>query len=104
MCASADREGQNVQFVILSIDPEHDSPSLWRDYRKARALTRDNWHFLTGARAMTTRAAALLGEQWWFDEGHPMHDFKIVRLDAEGGIGVAMTTFTQPVDDLLVKP
>jgi protein SCO1/2 len=101
---AADREGLKIQFVILSIDPEHDSPALWREYRTARALTRDNWHFLTGTRAMTTRAAALLGERWWFDEGHLMHDFKIVRLDAEGGIGAAMITFTQPVDDLLVKP
>ena len=101
---AADREGLKVQFVILSIDPEHDSPALWRDYREARALVRDNWHFLTGTREMTSRAAALLGERWWFDEGHLMHDFKIVRLDSQGGIGAAMTTFTQPVSDLLTNP
>ncbi|MBS0447559.1 MAG: SCO family protein [Proteobacteria bacterium] len=98
---AADRAGQKVEFVILSIDPEHDSPALWREYRKARSLTRDNWHFLTGTREMTTRAAALLGEHWWYDEGHLMHDFKVVRLDQQGRVVAAMTTYTQPADQLL---
>jgi hypothetical protein len=53
---------------------------------------------------MTTRAAALLGERWWYDEGHLMHDFKITRLDAQGRIAAAMTTYTQPAHELLVKP
>jgi protein SCO1/2 len=100
----ADRRGLDLQFVILSIDPEHDSPALWREYRKARGLARANWHFLTGTRAMTTRAAALLGVRWWFDEGHLMHDFKIVRLDAAGHITAALTTFTEPVAVLFERP
>ena len=100
----ADRRHLDIEFVILSIDPENDSPQLWREYRKVRGLARQNWHFLTGTRAMTTRAAALLGVKWWFDEGHLMHDFKIVRLDAAGAIAAALTTYAEDVELLLSRP
>jgi protein SCO1/2 len=100
----ADRRGVELQFVILSIDPENDTPAQWRDYRRARELKRSNWHFLTGTRAMTTRAAGLLGVKWWYDEGHLMHDFKIVRLEPDGAIGMALTSYDDPVAKLLARP
>ena len=102
--AEADRRGLALEFVILSIDPEHDTPAAWREYRKARELNRANWHFLTGSRAMTTRAAALLGVRWWYDEDHLMHDFKVVRLDADGSPARALTTYDEPVDVLMSRP
>jgi cytochrome oxidase Cu insertion factor (SCO1/SenC/PrrC family) len=102
--AEADRLGLDVQFVILSIDPEHDTPADWRAYRKARDLARGNWHFLTGTRAMTTRAAALLGVRWWYDEDHLMHDFRIVRLDDAGGVAAALTRYDEPVAAILARP
>jgi protein SCO1/2 len=100
----ADRRGLELQFVILSIDPEHDSPAAWRAYRQARDLTRSNWHFLTGTRPMTTRAAALLGVGWWYDEDHLMHDFKVVRLDAAGGVGKALLGYDESIEPMLVQP
>lgn len=102
--AEADRRRLDLQFVILSIDPQNDSPAAWRDYRKQRDLARTNWHFLTGNREQTTRAAAFLGVRWWFFDGHLMHDFKVVRLDADGAVGAAMTTYDEPVDVLLARP
>lgn len=102
--AEADRQGIELQFVILSIDPENDTPAQWRDYRRARDLKRANWHFLTGTRAMTTRAAGLLGVKWWYDEGHLMHDFKIVRLEPDGAVGAALTSYDEPVARLLARP
>lgn len=100
----ADRRGLAIEFVILSIDPEHDTPQGWRDYRQARGLQRANWHFLTGSRPMTTRAAALLGVRWWYDEDHLMHDFRIVRLDAAGAPAASLVDYDQRVDDLLGRP
>ena len=97
----ADRLGLPLEFVILSIDPEHDSPAAWRDYRKARDLARGNWHFLTASRAATNRAAGLLGVRWWYFEGHLMHDFKVVRLDTQGGIAATLSSYDQPVGLLL---
>jgi protein SCO1/2 len=97
----ADRRGVDLQFVILSIDPEHDTPAAWREYRQARNLQRANWHFLTSDRTSTTRAAALLGVHWWYADGHLMHDFKVVRLDTQGGVAAALTTYDEPVTRLL---
>lgn len=100
----ADRRGLDLEFVILSIDPENDSPAAWREYRKVRGLDRKNWHFLTGDRAMTTRAAALLGIKWWYADGHLMHDFKVVRLDRAGAEASSVSTFDAPLDALLARP
>ena len=100
----ADARHQDVEFVILSIDPEHDSPAQWREYRSMRHIDRGNWHFLTGTRAATSEAAALLGVRWWFDEGHLMHDFKIERLDPDGHVIASMTTFDAPSEVLLGPP
>ena len=102
--AEADRLGLALEFVILSIDPEHDTPAAWRAYREARDLHRANWHFLTGSRSMTTRAATLLGVHWWYDEDHLMHDFRIVRLDAHGVPGAAVSNYDESVAPLLRRP
>ncbi|MFO1273872.1 MAG: SCO family protein [Rubrivivax sp.] len=97
----ADRRGLALEFVVLSIDPDNDSPAAWQDYRRARGLARDNWHFLTAGRGATTRAAGLLGVRWWYADGHLMHDFRIVRLDAEGVVAAAVGTYDEPLDKLL---
>ncbi len=97
----ADRRGLALQFVVLGIDPDNDSPAAWQDYRRARGLARENWHFLTAGRGATTRAAGLLGVRWWYADGHLMHDFRIARLDAEGAVAAAVGTYDEDLDKLL---
>ena len=89
----ADRRGQKLRFFIISIDPEHDTPTLWREYRQMRGMKRDNWHFLTGKRADTDLVAKTLGIRWWLYDGRVMHDFRILRLDARGQVLRAMDAF-----------
>lgn len=88
--AEADRRGLALRFVMISIDPASDSPALWREYRAARGLQRDNWVFLTGNRAATDAAARWLGVRWWWYDGQVMHDFRILRLDRQGQVRRAM--------------
>ena len=38
----------DVQFVSFSIDPEHDTPEVLRDYAKEYKADTSNWTFLTG--------------------------------------------------------
>jgi protein SCO1/2 len=99
--AEADRRALPLQFLIISIDPERDTPALWREYRTERGLTRQNWRFVTGSRASTDRVAALLGVRWWVYDGHLMHDFRIVRLDHRGRIVKSMDDFAQSAQQLL---
>lgn len=99
--AEADKRGQKVHFLILSLDPEHDSPALWREYRKMRGLKRENWTFLTGKRPATDLAVQRLGVRWWRFDGNIMHDFRIVRLDAKGQVLRVMDNYDQPASLVL---
>jgi protein SCO1 len=41
--------GKNVEFVSISLDPEHDGPEQLRDWAKAQDALRPGWLFLTGS-------------------------------------------------------
>lgn len=46
---TSDADGPNrVQFISLSIDPEHDSPARLKSYADKYGVNSDNWWFLTG--------------------------------------------------------
>jgi protein SCO1/2 len=55
-----DRLGSDVFFYSISIDPEHDTPEVLRDYAQ-RWHTGPGWTFLTGAEADITRLRQKLG-------------------------------------------
>jgi protein SCO1/2/putative membrane protein len=44
-------EGSSVLLVSLSVDPEHDSPAVLKDYASRFGAEPDRWWFLTGPRA-----------------------------------------------------
>lgn len=97
----ADRQNIPVRFLIVSLDPANDSPSAWRDYRKSRGLTRSNWSFVTGSRSATDKVVAALNVKWWYFNDFIMHDFRIVRLNAEGQQLAVMRTFDEPASAFL---
>ena len=79
-----DKTGREAQFVVVTYDPERDSPAEWNRYRGSRGLLRTNWHFLSGSKADTKRIARFLDLDFWHYDEHVMHDFRIVLLHAEG--------------------
>lgn len=97
----ADKLGRKVRFLVISLDPEHDTPALWREYRKLRGIQRDNWVFLTGKRPATDQAIAQLGVHWWRYDGNLMHDFRIVRVGAQGQTVRVLDNYDQPPASLL---
>ena len=88
--ADADRRGVAIDIVVASIDPGEDTPQAWAQYRKARKLTRANWTFLSGSAGDTRRLARFLGLRFWRYDEHLMHDFRIVRLAADGSIAATL--------------
>ena len=84
--AAADEKKNPIDFVIVSLDPDNDTPEAWRQYRRTKEVERSNWHLLTGSRATTKEIAALLGIKYWSMDEHILHDFKVVRLNAKGEI------------------
>jgi protein SCO1/2 len=77
------RRGLDASFVVVSYDPDRDSPSQWRRYRALRKLP-GNWHFLSGPVDDTRQLASFLELKYWPYDDHVMHDFRIVIFDAGG--------------------
>src|SRR5205085_4643083 len=40
--------GAKVAFVAITLDPEHDTPEVLKDYAQAFEANLAGWHFLTG--------------------------------------------------------
>lgn len=91
--AAADAKKLRIDFVIVSLDPENDTPEAWRQYRISRDVNRSNWHLLTGSEAATKEFAALVGIKYWYYGEHLLHDFKVLRLNAGGEIEKEITAY-----------
>lgn len=99
--AVADQHQLPLRFLIISLDPAHDTPQEWRSYREVRGMQRSNWSFVTGSRQATDRVVAQLGVKWWMFNESIMHDFKLLRLDPEGRLLSVMDNYDDPADRFL---
>ena len=99
--AAADRRGEVLDFVVVSIDPTEDTPQAWADYRRGRRLDRANWSFLSGTPAATRVLARFLGVRFWRYDEHVMHDFKLLRLDTDGAIAATLDWHHRVIEALL---
>ena len=99
--AAADQQKLQIDFMIVSLDPKNDTPQAWRQYRTSRGVDRSNWHLLTGTEATTKKFADLMGIKYWYMDDHILHDFKIVRLNAQGEIEKSITDYGDEPDSLL---
>ncbi|TMH28411.1 MAG: SCO family protein [Betaproteobacteria bacterium] len=99
--AAADRKGIAIDVVVVSIDPQSDTPQAWAQFRKSRRLTRANWTFLSGSAESTRTMARFLGVRFWSYDEHVMPDFKSVRLAPDGGIAASLDWQQREVDRLL---
>ena len=57
----AERVGRDVALVSISVDPEHDTPQVLREYA-ARFGARDGWVFLTGSKSDVDDVLRRLGQ------------------------------------------
>ena len=97
----ADRHGIALDFIVASVDPAEDTPQDWAAWRHARRLERSNWTFLSGTPEATRSLAQWLGIRLWRYDEHVMHDFRIVRLDAEGAARAALDWHRRDLERML---
>lgn len=83
---AADRLGKGVEFVIIGLEPEKDSPESWARYRQKRQISGKNWHFLRASPEDTVRLAADLRVGVRREYGDLVHDLRIMRVDGEGRV------------------
>ena len=76
-----------VDFVLVSFDPERDTPGVLRAYRQQMHLGEDHWTLLTGRPDDVRELAVLLGVNYQRDaRGQFAHSNVITVLNAEGEI------------------
>jgi protein SCO1/2 len=57
-----DRMGKDIFFYSVSIDPEHDTPTVLKEYTERFKIGSDSgWSFLTGSKADVTKLRKALG-------------------------------------------
>ncbi|MDQ3263861.1 MAG: SCO family protein [Myxococcota bacterium] len=98
-----DRRGA-VDFVVVSLDPEKDTPQTLANFRKHQGITAANWHLLTGVVADTRLLAMAVGFKFAkvAQTGQVMHDNKLFRLDDEGRVAAVVTSLDEDTSALLV--
>ena len=76
--------GQRASFLIISLDPDHDTPAELARFRRESHLEHSQWHFLRASTADTTAIAKLLGIDRSPMDDHIVHKFKVWVFDAKG--------------------
>lgn len=75
---------RNTRFVLLSIDPEHDTPAALAEYRAKMGLDTEHWRLLRGSADDVRDVSASLGVSYGAGEGGVAHSRMLTVLDAEG--------------------
>jgi protein SCO1 len=81
--------GAKIAFVSISLDPEHDTPAVLKDYAQFWGAKLDAWSFLTGSleavRDVTRRYGVFFSKK---EDGSVEHSQLTSLVDAEGQMRV----------------
>jgi protein SCO1 len=76
-----------VGYVLVTLDPERDSPERLAEFARGARLDPDRWTLLHGSDDAVLELAALLGVQYRrMPDGEVVHSSLITVLDGEGRI------------------
>ena len=93
MAASMSRDEQNgTHFVLVTIDPEHDTPQALREFRNHMGLDASHWTLLCGKDADTRELAAVLGFAYGKGDGRNYTHSNLVTILDRGGVIVHQQT------------
>ncbi len=75
-----------VEIVIVTFDPDRDSPAELKKFRDQKNLTAPNWRFLTGKKEDIRKLSHLLSINFQSDptSNDIIHSNKLLLLDKEG--------------------
>ena len=94
-----------LQFISISINPQHDTPSILKRYREHYKATASNWQFLTGKEAETHQLGIenfqIFAGRDEESEGGYAHSGAFTLVDKEGYVrGVYLGTDEKQVIQL----
>jgi len=76
-------EGEGIQLVSFTVDPEHDTPEVLAEYGKKFKASPGVWHFLTGSQADLNHLAKDVFKLGVVD-GSLEHSTRFVLVDGDG--------------------
>lgn len=84
----SDQGEKDIQFVLVSFDPKHDTPAIMKKYAAKHSLAYPKWRFLTSKSEPDMRElASLLDFKYKKIAGGDFeHSFGIIVLDKNGRI------------------
>ncbi|HEX2866632.1 MAG TPA: SCO family protein [Ignavibacteriales bacterium] len=97
-------EGENsdVTFLLVSIDPDRDTPRALLDYSKKQNLDLSHWELLTGSKSDIRSLAALLGFKYKKnDNGDYVHSNLINVFNKEGEVVLQHEGLNKDVQDIV---
>jgi protein SCO1 len=81
--------GKKIDFVSITLDPEHDTPAVLEDYAKSFGAKPNGWMFLTGSlaaiRDVTHRYGVFFAKK---EDGSVEHSQLTTLVDADGQMRV----------------
>lgn len=82
------RAKKKADFVIVTLDPEHDGPKQLKKYQRGYKLEKPNWHLATGSPIEVRKLSLLLGISYRAggEGGEIMHTNKLLLLNGDGAI------------------
>lgn len=79
--------GGATRFVLVTVDPERDTPEVLRDYRRTMQLGKQRWTLLRGSASDVRKLAALLGFNYeQVESGEFAHSNLVTVLNPRGEI------------------
>jgi protein SCO1/2 len=94
---------KQVQFLLVSLDPERDTPSVLKNYMQDKELEKDEWRLLNGSADDVLELAALVGVKYkpMDPEGKDIaHSNMITVLDKKGRLYYQMKGLNESVNDV----
>lgn len=98
---AAERLGRQFDYLVLSLDPEADTPAQWARYKAFFDVDRPGWHFLEASEADTAALVAQLGIRMTFDQGYRFHDVKLFRVDGTGRVVRTLEGYDRDTESFL---
>jgi protein SCO1/2 len=87
---------KNIEFILISFDPDRDKPSVLNNFGRVRGLNMKNWQLLTGEKQSVNRFNRMMGvkaipaDSTYSEDGmlnyYMIHTDRITLLDNEGRI------------------
>jgi protein SCO1 len=98
------KEKQQTEFIVISIDPERDTPEKLKAFAERYNLDLKRWKMLTGSKGDIRKIAALFGFSYVKDEkGDYSHSNFINVLDKKGEIAYQHVGLNKEIIDIVER-